>query len=278
MPSRRAFLAALTAIAGCTNRSAESTRTATATPTPATGSVPVRWRHETPHDALDVVSLAPGADERVDDDRVFTVGDRAYGTVELRDDRNLTLDAGALPAGLYEVTLTGNRTADATEPATATLVVVTEERNVTLTPVNRTLSVPQNGTATTDLTLAGTDAGLRAIRIDAERRGQPALRLDLELTDALDTGSLRSGAGIGAGRSTADIQTLDVREAPNGSFAVASLAVSQSQFGRDRSDGETPDQQTVTVGLTYAVDAEGIPYSVAQDETITVVLEDEDGN
>jgi len=62
MPSRRAFLAALTAIAGCTNRSAESTRTATATPTPATGSVPVRWRHETPHDALDVVSLAPGAD------------------------------------------------------------------------------------------------------------------------------------------------------------------------------------------------------------------------
>ncbi|WP_254822472.1 hypothetical protein [Haloglomus halophilum] len=223
-------------------------------------------------------ALAPGADERVDDDRVFTVGDRAYGTVELRDDRNLTLDAGALPAGLYEVTLTGNRTADATEPATATLVVVTEERNVTLTPVNRTLSVPQNGTATTDLTLAGTDAGLRAIRIDAERRGQPALRLDLELTDALDTGSLRSGAGIGAGRSTADIQTLDVREAPNGSFAVASLAVSQSQFGRDRSDGETPDQQTVTVGLTYAVDAEGIPYSVAQDETITVVLEDEDGN
>ncbi|AZH24101.1 outer membrane protein assembly factor BamB family protein [Haloplanus aerogenes] len=75
MPSRRAFLAALTAVAGCTNRSSESTEssrrsatdtassaTATATATPTNGTVPVRWRHETPHEALDVVALAPGAD------------------------------------------------------------------------------------------------------------------------------------------------------------------------------------------------------------------------
>ncbi|MEF8856005.1 MAG: PQQ-binding-like beta-propeller repeat protein [Haloplanus sp.] len=71
MPStRRAVLAMLTAMAGCTNRSNDSTRTATPsatergspTSTPASGSVPVRWRHETPHEALNVVSVAPGAD------------------------------------------------------------------------------------------------------------------------------------------------------------------------------------------------------------------------
>jgi len=70
MPSRRAFLAALTAIAGCTDPPSDSTRTATprvtdrgaATATPTSESVPVRWRHETPHEALDIVSLAPGVD------------------------------------------------------------------------------------------------------------------------------------------------------------------------------------------------------------------------
>jgi|GEM_PF-2063334 len=79
MPStRRAVLAALTAIAGCTDRSNESTRTTTpgatgsatstpeatesATPTPAGESGTVRWRYATPHDALDVVSLGPGSD------------------------------------------------------------------------------------------------------------------------------------------------------------------------------------------------------------------------
>lgn len=74
MPSRRAVLAALAALAGCSDgpptEGATDTRTTgeTATPTaqstvrPTSESVPVRWRHETPHDALDVVSLAPGAD------------------------------------------------------------------------------------------------------------------------------------------------------------------------------------------------------------------------
>jgi len=71
MPSRRTFLAVLAATAGCadTSESPESTGSPThsvtdtvdATATQTSGSVPVRWRHETPHDALDVVSLAPGA-------------------------------------------------------------------------------------------------------------------------------------------------------------------------------------------------------------------------
>jgi outer membrane protein assembly factor BamB len=76
MPSRRALLAALAALAGCTDGSGSTGSTAsptrgptgtavastTTTPMPASDAVPVRWRHETPHDALDVVSLAPGAD------------------------------------------------------------------------------------------------------------------------------------------------------------------------------------------------------------------------
>jgi outer membrane protein assembly factor BamB len=77
MPSRRAVLATLTAMAGCADGSPSSepagspTRTPTGTDagaategstrTRTSDSVPVRWRHETPHDALDVVSLAPGA-------------------------------------------------------------------------------------------------------------------------------------------------------------------------------------------------------------------------
>ncbi len=219
--------------------------------------------------------LAPGADERAAD-RVFTVDDRAYGTVELREGRNLTLDVSALPAGFYELTLTGNRTADATDPATSTLVVVTEERDVSLTPANRTLNVSRNGSVTTDLTLVGAEAGVSGLRIDAERRGPPALRLDLEFGEALETGSSRSGAGIGPGRSTADVQSLDIREAPNGSFVVATLTVSPTDFGCERPDEDVPDRQTISVGLTYVVDDTGVPYSVSEEETVTVVLEEED--
>jgi hypothetical protein len=62
---------------------------------------------------------------------ITTVNGRPYGTVEISEaDRNLTLDVGALPAGLYEVTVTDTETADATEPASARLVVVHEQRDV----------------------------------------------------------------------------------------------------------------------------------------------------
>jgi outer membrane protein assembly factor BamB len=78
MPSRRAVLAALTALAGCTDGSpsADSTGSPPRTPTgtgagagtetptwtPTSDAVPVRWRHETPHQLLDAVSVGPGVD------------------------------------------------------------------------------------------------------------------------------------------------------------------------------------------------------------------------
>lgn len=223
-------------------------------------------------------ALAPAPDAAIDDDRLFSENGRNYGVVELAPDRNLTLDADALPAGLYELTVTGNQTADATEASTARLVVVDEQRNATLTPGNSTLTVTPNSTATANLTLSGVEDGLGAVRIDAMRRGPPVLRLDLEFTEAVDYGSARSGAGISRGRSTADTQSLDIRGTPNGSFVVARLSVRQDDFGRqDETDEAVPDENTVTVGLTYAVDTDGIPYSLTDEERLTVTV-DEDGN
>jgi hypothetical protein len=226
---------------------------------------------------VDRATLADALETSDHDGAVFTQRGQVYGTVPVASDRNLTLDAGALPAGLYELTVTANETADATDPASTRLVVIDEERNVTLTPVNRTLSASENGSATTALRLEGADDGLGAVRVEAERSGPPAVRLQLGLGDEIDAGSASGGSRLGPGRAGAHTQTLDVRSAPNGSFVVARLTVESSDFDRRDEDetGSTPDTQTIDVGLAFAVDADGIPYSVPDRTTVTFEETDE---
>lgn len=226
---------------------------------------------------VDRATLADALETGDQEGAVFTQREQVYGTVPVASDRNLTLDAGALPAGLYELTVTDNETADATDATSTRLVVVGEERNVTLTPVNRTLSASENDSATTALRIGGADDGLGAVRVEAERSGLPAIRLRLRLGDEVEIRSASGGGGIGPGRSSAHTQTLDVRSAPNGSFVVARLTAEPSDFDRrDEDDAEpAPDTQTVEVGLAFAVDADGIPYSVPDRTTVTFEETDE---
>lgn len=191
-------------------------------------------------------------------------------------DRNLTLDASELGAGLYRVSVTGAETADAADPARTTLVVITEERPVSLTAANTSLSVPTNGSADTTLTLAGADDGVSAVRLDANRTGAPATGLRLEFTDAVDYSSARGGAGWSADRATADTQSLAVESTPNGSFDVATFEVSDSEY-RDTGGGTN----TARVGLTWIVDENGVPYTVPDDIVVTYEVTDaerEDGS
>jgi hypothetical protein len=184
-------------------------------------------------------------------------------------DRNLTLDAGALEAGLYRVSVTGAETADAADPARTTLVVVTEERPVSLTAANTSLSLPANGSADTTLTLAGADAGVSAIRLTSNRTGAPAVGLRLDFTDAVDYRSARGSAGWSSDRSTASTQSLDVESAPNGSFEVATFEVRDSEY-RDSAGGTN----TARVGLAWVVDENGVPYSVPDDIVVTYEVTD----
>jgi len=207
------------------------------------------------------------------------VGD-PYGTVRLTgDDRNLTLDAGALPAGFYRLSVAPLDTADATEPATTRLVVAREQREVSLTPAEESLTLSRGGEATTNLTLSGVDAGISAIRLEAARTGGPPVGLDIDRTDALDVGSASGGGGVGYSRASAESQSLAVLDAPDGTFTVARLTV-RSQPGFARGDDPTTGTNTLTAEIAWLVDGEGVPYSVADPVTLRyeVTGDGEDGS
>jgi hypothetical protein len=198
---------------------------------------------------------------------ITTVDGRPYATVEIsEDDRNLTLDAGALPAGLYEVTVTDTETADATEPASERLVVVHEQRDVDVVPSNETLTLPADGMVSTNLTLTGADAGLSAFRVEANRSGAPSVSLNLDLSRSLDYRSASGGGGMSSDRSSAHAQSLEIVSSPNGSFAIATLRVEAQRFG-----DATPatGNNTITLGPAFAVDRNGVPYSVGDPVTVT---------
>lgn len=201
---------------------------------------------------------------------ITTVNGRPYGTVELTEgDRNLTLDAGALPAGLYQLSVTPLRTADASEAATTQLVVVHEERDVGVVPENETLTLPADGQVETNLTLTGADAGLRAVRVEANRTGPPSVSLNLDLTRALDYRSASGGGGMSRDRSSAHAESLEIVSSPNGSFTVATLRVQAERFG-----DELPrtGNNTITLGPAFAVDSQGVPYSVGDSVTLTYTV------
>ncbi|MFC7177029.1 hypothetical protein [Halosegnis marinus] len=192
-------------------------------------------------------------------------GTEAPTHVEIGDDadRNLTVDAGALDAGLYRVRVDGAETGEATDAGSTVLVVVREERLVSLTAADTSLTVPENGSATTNLTLAGVDNGIGALRFDANRSGGPAVGLRLDLTDAVEYGSARGSAGWSSDEATASTQSLEVRSAPNGSFVAATFTVEDSEY-RDSGSGTN----TADVGIAWVVDADGVPYSVPDDLAI----------
>lgn len=202
---------------------------------------------------------------------VTTADGRAYAPVKLPDDGNLTLKAGALPAGLYELSVTGLETADAADTATTRLVVVREERPVELVPANRSLVATPNASATTALTLAGVDGGLGALRIEANSSAPPATRLNLEFTDAVDYASASGSAGRSRDGATAATESTDIRSAPRGNVTVATLTVGTADFG-GRAETDTTGTSTVHVRVAFLVDSEGVPYSVGEDSTVTVEL------
>ena len=198
---------------------------------------------------------------------ITTVNGRPYGTVEMsEDDRNLTLDAGALPAGLYEVTVTDTETADATEPANARLVVVHDQRDVDVDPATETVTLPAEGEGSTNLTLTGADAGLSAFRVEANRTGAPSVSLNLDLSRSLDYRSASGGGGMSTDRSTAHAQSLEIVSSPNGSFAIATLRVEAQRFGDAT---PAPGNNTIMLRPAFAVDRNGVPYSVGDPVTIT---------
>jgi len=157
-----------------------------------------------------------------------------------------------------------------TEPATTRVVVVTERREVSLTPADTSLTVPRGGEATTNLTLSGVETSVRAVRIEAVRTGGPPVGFGLEFTEALETWGSAGGSVVSLDRSSADRESLAVDRSPNGTFAVARLSV-RSGPGFVGADATSLGNDTLTVKLAWIVDSEGIPYSL--DEPVTVRYE-----
>jgi hypothetical protein len=74
---------------------------------------------------------------------------------------------------------------------------------------------------------------------------------------------------MGGDRSSAHAESLEIVSSPNGSFTIATLRVEARRFG-----DETPrtGNNTITLGPAYAVDRDGVPYSLDDPVTLTYTV------
>jgi hypothetical protein len=67
-------------------------------------------------------------------------------------------------------------------------------------------------------------------------------------------------------RSSAHAQSLEITTSPNGSFTIATLRVQAQRFGDAT---PTTGNNTITLRPAFAVDRNGVPYSVGDPVTVT---------
>ncbi|MCD2201209.1 hypothetical protein LPA44_15145 [Halobacterium sp. KA-4] len=229
-------------------------------------------------DALrDAFANTPGfaGVERVDGRPVARVDLGPSHDVEMDDrytrwNKEFSLSADALDAGLYRVRVTGVDTRDGGATATTRLVVgksTGEPLNVTLE--TDSLNVSVGNESATNVTVSGLDDGVGAMSMSARRSGEPAISLGADV--GIDA-SRGEGHGMWSDRrSTASAAAFDGNTS-DGTVTVGELAVRTDERTVDVKGDAT---QTVTFGLDWVVDEDGTPYAIPDERTITVEVTNE---
>jgi hypothetical protein len=172
-------------------------------------------------------------------------------------------------SGLYRLTLRGADTGDGGAVAETRFVVGPERaRPLSLSLSNASLSVPVGGTASTNVTVSGVTEGIGALSMSANRTGPPAVGLRTDLR--IDAGSARGSARWTDREATASSRAVG-GDTGNGTVTVGSLAVEAEQ--RTISP-EAPSAATVTFGLDWVVDEDGVPYTLPGQRSVPVTVTD----
>lgn len=179
--------------------------------------------------------------------------------------QNVTVSVDAVEAGMYDLTFYGADTSEG-GAVTDTRIVVGPEtpRPVTASLGTDSLSVAVDGEAETNVTVGNATHGIGAMSMSANRTGAPAI--DLSTNVDINGTSSQAGASWSDTRSEADAQSFD-GDTANGTVVVGTLTV--------RADGRTLDPtsnatNTVTFGLDWVVDENGVPYTIPPETTVSV--------
>jgi len=204
-------------------------------------------------------------------DGVETVDGRQVARIEVGspEEVRLNVSAGALDAGLYEVTVAGVDTRDAGAVTSARLVVAQDAgRDVGVSLNRSSLTVPVGGSAAANVTLSDVDNGITALSLSANRTGEPAVqpRLDLRVSASRAT----VGAGFGDEEATTSATAFDANTS-NGTVTIGALEARTSTFGDDR---VATGNNTVTFRVDWVVDEDGVPYAVPDPITVSVEVVD----
>jgi len=198
-------------------------------------------------EGVDVVDGQPAARIAVDDQRV-----------------RLNATVGAFDPGLYDVVVSGADTRDGGAVADGRIVVgTTEQRPLGLEFANRSLSVTGGEEVETNVTLTGLSEGAGALALSATRTGEPDVRLRLRAE--VDASRVSGGGSISPRESTTETTVLDA-DTSTGAVEVAKLRVRAEGLGREPVTNGT---NTATVRVDWAVDEDGLPYTLPEPVTVT---------
>ncbi|RXK49442.1 hypothetical protein [Halorientalis pallida] len=199
---------------------------------------------------------------------VETVGGTPAVRLSVTDEENLTIDVEDVEGGLYDLRFRATDTGDGGAAAETRVVVgPTDPRPVTVTLNRSSLTLPVEGRAVANVTVAGLDRGIGAMSMSALRVGAPAIDLSVDLP--LNGSSAQSSAGWSDSYADADAQVFGADTA-NGTVTVGTLAATAQT---DVIDPDGPATNTVRFQVDWIVDASGRPYTIPGGTNLSVTVE-----
>lgn len=220
-------------------------------------------------DAVDAETLEAVFGDVSGFEGIETVDGESAARIAMGDRDRINASADGFDPGLYEVTVSGVDTRDGGAVATGRLVVAGDsERRLGLVLANGSLSVPAGDEVRTNVSLTNVSNGISAMSVSANRTGEPAFRVRLDLD--INASRASASAGLSRREATAGASGFD-GDTANGTVRVGSLGVRAESIGRDAISNGT---NTVAFRVDWVVDEDGIPYALPDETTVTVEVTD----
>ena len=196
---------------------------------------------------------------------VETVDGEPAARIEMGERNSINASVDAFDAGMYEFQFSGVDTRDGGAVATGRVVVGKSlDRQLGVELANETLTVAVGERATTNVTLTNVTNGISAMSLSLNRTGEPSigLRADVSINGS------RAGASAGWSEHHADAsaEAFDGNTG-NGTVLVGNVGADANVFSVDEN---TTGTNTATFRIDWVVDADGTPYALPDERTITI--------
>jgi len=196
---------------------------------------------------------------------VETVDGEPAARIEMGERNSINASVDAFDAGMYEFQFSGVDTRDGGAVATGRVVVGKSlDRQLGVELANETLTVAVGERATTNVTLTNVTNGISAMSLSLNRTGEPSIGLRADVS----INASRAGASAGWSEHHADAsaEAFDGNTG-NGTVLVGNVGADANVFSVDKN---TTGTNTATFRIDWVVDADGTPYALPDERTITI--------